>query len=140
MLLANKLKSHPNSLFMRTKDGCEYCIEVQGLLIGIENPEGSVREGEGWKTTYFHPYGFIAGTKGADDEEIDCFVGNHPDSEDVYIVNQQVDGQFDEHKVMLGFDNQEAARDAYLAHYDTQELLGSITHMPISEFKKSIGL
>ena len=118
-------------------------IDFHGLTLVIENPEGSVRRGEKedgskWKTTFFHPYGFIKGTMGSDGEEIDCFLGPHPESQMVYIIRQNRNGKFDEHKVMLGFDNEEHARDAYLAHFDTQGKLGEIMEVPIHCLKQAL--
>jgi hypothetical protein len=143
MLLADKLKDHKDSLFMQTKDAARYIINFQGMTIGIENPEGSTREGEHedgtkWKQTYFHAYGFIIGTKGADGEEIDCFIGPNENAEKVYIIHQQIADEYDEDKVMLGFDSKEHARDAYLGHFDTQSFLGPITEMDVEEFKDKI--
>lgn len=145
MLLSELLKNLPKSRYMKTKDSGEIRAEInfQGIPIAIENPVGSVREGtkpdgEPWRTTFYYPYGFIKGTKGADDEEIDCFVGDLEDAEMVYVIKQTDRGEFDEHKVMLGFASESAARDAYFAHFDTQGKLQEIIEMPIIEFKKWI--
>ncbi len=115
--------------------------EYQGIPIVIENPVGSIRSGvtntgHKWATVFFYPYGYIENTKGADNEEIDCFIGPNPYAQFAYIVNQKVNGKFDEQKVMLGFDSEEAARDAYLSHYDTQLRLGPITTVVMGEFKE----
>lgn len=47
-------------------------------------------------------------------------------------------GRQDEDKVMLGFDDKDQARDAYLAHFQTQGYLGEVTEMPMFEFKQKI--
>lgn len=113
----------------------------RNLSIAIENPIGSIRRGVNsngteWATRFYYPYGFIEGTKGADGEEIDCFIGENPESENVYIVQQRrADGLYDEDKVMLGFISLNAARDAYLAHFSTQDFIGRILAMPFFEFK-----
>lgn len=116
----------------------------KGLIIVIENPVGSVRTGvdkagEPWQTKFYYPYGYIAGTKGADDDGVDCFIGGNPTSDKVFIIHQ-TDGQqnFDEDKCMLGFDNKEQARDAYLAHMNSQGYIGVITEMPFYEFKAKL--
>lgn len=116
----------------------------KGLIIVIENPVGSVRTGvdkagEPWQTKFYYPYGYIAGTKGADGGGVDCFVGGNPTSDKVFIIHQ-TDGQqnFDEDKCMLGFDNKEQARDAYLAHMNSQGYIGIITEMPFYEFKAKL--
>jgi hypothetical protein len=111
-----------------------------GLTIVIENPVGSIREGVDaagvpWKTKFLYPYGYIYGTKGADQEGIDCFIGNDPTSERIFVIHQtEGHNVYDEDKVMLGFSNKEQARDAYLAHYQTQGYLGEIAEVPLSEF------
>lgn len=120
-------------------------LVVQGLDVAIENPKGSVRrwydpqKREHGETTMVHPYGFIEGTKGADGEDIDVFVGPHRDSERVFIVNQKKleGGGFDEHKVMLGFRTIAEARAAYLRNYDAKgpRLLGTVRSWPIQRFK-----
>ena len=119
-------------------------INFKGLLITIENPEGDIRsgvdeDGQEWKTIFQYPYGFIDNTKGADGEEVDCFVGDNYLSDMVYIVHQlKEDGRYDEDKCFLGFDSLKAARDAYLAHYNTQGFIGKITEMPFFEFAEKI--
>jgi hypothetical protein len=124
-----------------SEDDSLHEINFQGLTISIENPEGSTREGtkpdgSPWQTKFFHPYGFIKHTLGVDGDEVDCFIGPNPTSQNVYIIHQRINGKYDEDKVMLGFDDEEHARDAYLAHYDTQQRLGPITFMPFSQFKE----
>ena len=117
-------------------------INFQGLKIRIENPVGSIREGEGFKTKFFYPYGFIANSieQGDDGDEIDVFIGNNPEAPNAYIINQFINGSYDEQKVILGADNEDIARDIYLSHYNTQEFLGPIAEVPIEEFKTFIGL
>lgn len=121
-----------------------YTINFNGINIGIENPIGSVREGKDengnkWQTKYFHPYGYICGVEGTDGDDLDCFIGTNPSSDRVFVIYQKkADGQFDEHKIMLGFDSLESARDAYLAHYSTQGFLGQIKEFPLFEFKSII--
>lgn len=120
-------------------------ISFRGLDIAVENRKGSVRrgvddDGSDWETKMFYPYGYIRGTIGADGDGIDVYIGKNKDSEKVYIINQEnpETGKFDEQKVMLGFDSEDAARDAYLAHYDDQKFLGKIISMSFEEFKMKI--
>lgn len=119
-------------------------IGFKGLMIMVENPVGSIRKGvdangEKWKTKFFYPYGYIYGTQGSDQDAIDVFVGNDPLSERVFIIHQtEGHGAYDEDKVMLGFNTLESARDAYLAHYNTQQHIGEITEMPFFEFREKI--
>lgn len=118
--------------------------DFQGIPITIENKPGSVRKGEDengetFKTKMFYPYGEIDETEGADGDPIDVFIGPNKDAENVFIIHSKVDGKYDEDKVMLGFDNELHARDAFCAHYDQPvEHLGPITIMSMMDFKKAI--
>ncbi|MFM5873891.1 LPD38 domain-containing protein [Aeromonas veronii] len=119
-------------------------LTLQGLDIALENPKGSTRsgtdkDGKAWQSTMAHDYGYIKRTMGADGDHVDVFIGDQPDSETVYVVDQ-VDpktGKFDEHKVMMGFADEQAARDGYLANYEKGwKGLSAIKAMPLEEFKR----
>ncbi|UUN95073.1 PLxRFG domain-containing protein [Acinetobacter bereziniae] len=117
-------------------------IKVHGLDISIENPKGSERrgtdpDGKEWAHTMSDHYGYIKRTKGADNEHIDTYIGNNPDSNQVFIVDQidQASGNFDEHKVMLGFDSQEAATTAYQSNFNQGWKVGPIRNMDMEQFK-----
>ncbi|MCU4350234.1 PLxRFG domain-containing protein [Acinetobacter ursingii] len=117
-------------------------IKVHGLDISIENPKGSERrgtdpDGNEWSHTMSDHYGYIKRTKGADNEHIDTYIGNNPDSNQVFIVDQidQASGNFDEHKVMLGFNNQEEATTAYKSNFDKGWKVGHIRNMDMEQFK-----
>ncbi|ELI6443040.1 hypothetical protein RRM56_000647 [Aeromonas salmonicida subsp. salmonicida] len=118
-------------------------LTLQGLDIALEDPKGSTRsgtdqDGKAWQSTMAHDYGYIKRTLGADGDHVDVFIGDQPDSETVYVVDQ-VDpktGKFDEHKVMMGFADEQAARAGYLANYEKGwKGLGTIKAMPVDEFK-----
>lgn len=115
----------------------------QGLSIAIENRKGSVRsgvdkDGTPWRTVMKHPYGYIKGSKGADGEEVDCFVGPSKDSPHVFVVHQRkADGKsYDEDKVMLGFKSEGHARKGYLKHYDSPKFLGPISALTVERLKE----
>ncbi|MFQ1928758.1 LPD38 domain-containing protein [Aeromonas veronii] len=119
-------------------------LTLQGLDITLENPKGSTRsgtdqDGKAWQSTMTHDYGYIKRTLGADGDHVDVFIGDQLDSETVYVVDQ-VDpktGKFDEHKVLMGFADEQAARDGYLANYEKDwKGLGAIKAMPIAVFKR----
>jgi hypothetical protein len=81
-------------------------------------------------------YGFIKKTIGADGDEVDVFVGPHRQSEMVYVIDQcDSQGQFDEHKVMLGYTNYKKAIDAYRASYCNGWKVGKVTSMTIKQLK-----
>lgn len=102
-------------------------ITIGEFDITIENPAGSVRkgvdaDGKEWSNTMANTYGYIKGTEGVDGDHIDVFLHENMDlwnGRKVYVVDQtNTDGSFDEHKVMLGFNDKEEAMSAYLANYD----------------------
>lgn len=98
-------------------------VRVFGLPISIENPRGSYRfgtdkNGKKWRTLMPAHYGYITGTQGNDGDCVDCFIGPITDSDMVFVVNQVINGQFDEHKVMLFFSSEAMAKAAYLNSYE----------------------
>lgn len=99
-------------------------VNWHGLTLKIENPAHTVREGEGedgksWRSVMMAHYGYIAGTRGADGDEVDVFLGPYPESDSAWILNQRnATGGFDEHKVLAGFHTAAAAEDAYRLSYE----------------------
>lgn len=120
-------------------------IEHSGMKIGIENPEGSFRkgidsDGKEWSNKINHHYGDLTGTKGADGDALDVFVKPGTEQSDNAYIIDQVDpksGVFDEHKIMLGFENKAEAEKAYLSNYDKGwKGLKNISEVPIDSFKE----
>jgi phospholipid N-methyltransferase len=112
--------------------------KIGGLDVSIENPAGSRRR-PAWPMLKDH-YGYVRGTIGYDKDHVDVFVKPGTPEEwngTAYVVNQnKADGKFDEHKVMLGFDSEDAARKAYLSNYSKGwKGLASIAAMSMDEFK-----
>lgn len=116
---------------------------INGIAIAIEQPQGSYREGtdpdgKQWRTRLAAHYGYLPGTKGADNDPLDCFIGPWPESDLVWVINQ-VDPssqRFDEHKIMLCFQTEEAARTAYLQSYDRDwRGLGSMVQATTEQLK-----
>ena len=94
--------------------------------ITIEQPEGSIRRGtdangKQWESKMHNTYGYFRGTEGVDGDHIDVFLSNDMDvwnGAQVFVVDQyNPDGTFDEHKVMLGFNDASDAKNNYLANY-----------------------
>ena len=58
----------------------------------------------------------------------------------MYVVEQvsPETGLYDEDKVMLGFDSEEQAKAAYLAHYDDHRFFGSIHYLDFSDFLEAL--
>lgn len=119
----------------------------RGLTIVIENPRGSVRSGtdkngKGWSTLMSWPYGFVAkagktfSPKGADGDQVDVFLGDNYESDKVFVVDQYIDGKFDEHKAMLYFNDQATAEYAYRSCYSAGwNGIGGVTEMSWDQFK-----
>ena len=102
-------------------------VQVGTFDITIEQPEGSVRRGtdasgKKWESKMHNTYGYFRGTEGVDGDHIDVFLSNDIDGwngRKVYVVDQyNPDGTFDEHKVMLGFNDADEAKSDYLANYE----------------------
>lgn len=117
-------------------------IKVHGLDIAVENPRGSERrgtdpDGKEWAHTMSDHYGYLKRTVGADNENIDTYVGRNPESEQIFVVDQidQKTGRFDEHKVMMGFNSQEEAIQAYSSNFDDGWKVGPVRAMSKDEFK-----
>lgn len=118
-------------------------VKLDGMEISIEQPKGSTRSGvdaDGlpWSVKMNNTYGYIRGTKGKDKDHIDIFLSDNPEEGSVFVVDQ-IDprtGEFDEHKVMYGFNSLEEARDAYLSNYMSDwKGLGNITEVNKTAFK-----
>ena len=102
-------------------------VQVGTFDITIEQPQGSVRKGtdangKKWESKMHNTYGYFRGTEGVDGDHIDVFLSNDIDGwngRKVYVVDQyNPDGSFDEHKVMLGFNDMDEAKSDYLANYE----------------------
>ena len=102
-------------------------VQVGTFDITIEQPEGSIRRGtdangKQWESKMHNTYGYFRGTEGVDGDHIDVFLSNDIDGwngAQVFVVDQyNPDGTFDEHKVMLGFNDASDAKNNYLANYE----------------------
>jgi hypothetical protein len=122
-------------------------MEFRGLKISVETDKGEKRHwkdpnnGETGFTLMKYPYGYIRMTKGVDGDHVDVYVGPNEQATKVYVVHQQKAPNFDkydEDKCMLGFDSADAAKKAYLDHYNNDRFFGSMTVMPFEQFKKKV--
>jgi ATP-dependent protease ClpP protease subunit/FtsZ-binding cell division protein ZapB len=120
-------------------------VTLKGLPITIENPAGSIRTGKDskgneWSSKMLFTYGYIDNTIGCDGDEIDVFLGPIIDKDfEVFIITQvsPESGTFDEHKVMLGFENSDSAEKAYLSCYTPDwKGLGGVTTITFENFLK----
>lgn len=87
------------------------------------------------------PYGYLVGSKGKDGEEVDMYLGPEKKAPVAYVVHQRhANGKgHDEDKVMLGFPHEDAARKAYLAHYNSPKFLGPISAVLVETLKRLLG-
>lgn len=117
-------------------------VQIGELNIAIENPADSVRSGtdpngKEWQITMQHHYGYIENTTGADGDEIDVFVKNHLDSdpEHAYIIRQlNSDGSFDEHKIIIGAETEDEAKEIYHSNFETGwQGFGSIERIAMAD-------
>src|SRR6185312_3454268 len=80
-------------------------------------------------------------TVGADEEQVDGYIGPHPESRMVYVVDQ-VDPNtkaFDEHKAILGVNSVDEAKDLYDAGFSDgsgPSRRRSILQMSIEQFRE----
>ena len=125
-------------------------VQVGTFDITIEQPQGSVRkgtdaDGKQWESKMNNTYGYIRGAVGVDGDHIDVFLSNDIDGwngRKVFVVDQyNPDGSFDEHKVMLGFNDVDEAKSDYLANYESGWENGrriDITGVNLEDFEKWI--
>lgn len=120
-------------------------VKVDGFDITIENPKGSVRsgkdaDGKEWSVTMNNDYGYIRGTEGVDGDHIDVFLSDNPEQGNVYVIDQinQKTGEYDESKVMYGFNSLEEAKEAYLSNFEEGWKVGVVSGVSKEEFRKWI--
>lgn len=140
---------HPSKIKAKVGNYRKGHLSYRGLPISIENAKGSKRRekdktGESIAIKMPAAYGYIRGTIGADNMQVDCYLGKHPESDIVWIVDQDkfdVNGDdkgFDEHKVMLAYSKLKKAMKDYLAsHFDGlgHDRMSAVTQMTYAELK-----
>lgn len=121
-------------------------VEFQGLPISIETRKGQVRKGRNhdgtpWAVRMPADYGYIKGTRGADGQAVDCFVGPVKDARFAYIFHIVCDddGTYDEDKVFLGFKSMTDAEKIMKAAYDNYaDISHSATVLPMHAFIRRV--
>lgn len=125
-------------------------VQVGTFDITIEQPDGSIRRGtdasgKQWESKMHNTYGYFRGTEGVDGDHIDVFLSNDMDGwngAQVFVVDQyNPDGTFDEHKVMLGFNDASDAKNNYLANYEKDWEKGrriDVSAVSLADFEKWI--
>jgi hypothetical protein len=120
---------------------------VHGLRISITHPRGSERSGTApdgtvWRRTVRHPYGYVRGTRSADGEQLDVWVGDHPSSQLAFLVTfLRPDGAFDEYKLVCGVRHYDEMKRLIAANYpadfwDTR--VGEVRGLFLPELKKHL--
>lgn len=94
---------------------------------------------KGWFNEMKSHYGKFVGTIGSDLDPVDVFLGDkaHDETLPVFVVDQvNEDGSYDEHKFLVGYENEAAARQGYLENYDKGWTgLGAISELSLDELK-----
>jgi hypothetical protein len=145
----HKAERHPSPAKRAVGNYRKGHFSLYGLRISIENDKGSKRgeknaEGKDRRVKMPAAYGYIRGTVGADGMQVDVYVGKHPESKTIWVIDQDkydpegADKGFDEHKVMLAYRKpQRAIKDYVKSHFDGlgHERLAAMTEVSIDELK-----
>ena len=121
-------------------------VNLSGIDISIENPASSTRKGidangKPWQTTLQDHYGYFKGTVGKDKDHVDTFIkpGTPTDYDGpVFVVDQKKpgNGHFDEHKVVIGAEDQQEAENLYKRNYTSDwDGIRAITPMSMDGLK-----
>ena len=97
-------------------------VEAEIVLVSVWEPEP--------------PY--FKNTEGKDGDHIDVFIGDNPNSKRIFVVDQvnPKTKEFDESKVMLGFDTEDEAKKAYLSNYSKDwKGFKDITYVDVDTFR-----
>ncbi len=143
---AKDVERNPTEAQIKAENYKKGHVRIHGLDVTLENPRGGMRrgvdaDGKPWAVKMPDHYGYIKKTVGADGDHIDAYVGPNPKSERVFVIDQMDTrtGNFDEHKVMLGFDDEAGALSSYKRAFSDglgQDRAGNISEMSINEFKE----
>ncbi len=120
-------------------------VKVQGLDVTLETPKGGERSGKGpdgkpWSVTMQDDYGYVKRSVGADNEQVDVFIGPDHSSEKAFVIDQfdPHTKAWDEHKAVLGAQSEAEARAIYERGFSdgkAPQRIGGITAMSVPEFK-----
>lgn len=145
MQIADQIEANPTEAQKAAGNYRKAHVSLHGLKIALENAKGSTRSGtdgngKAWKCTLPAHYGYIKKTEGADGDHVDAYIGPHPNSTKVFVIDQidHKSKRFDEHKCMLGFANQGLALATYRRAFSDGKghaRIGAVTPMNIDQFK-----
>jgi hypothetical protein len=137
----NQTHTHPTPGQIDAGNYAKGTFPWKGLTIKIENPEGTTRSGvsksgKKWSVVMKSTYGYFRNTDGKDGDPVDVFIGPDVESDVVAVIDQEIDGKFDEHKVIIGVKDEKQARETYLSNYQKGWKCGPITMTNVDNFKK----
>lgn len=121
-------------------------VSYRGLPITIEYDKGTIRsgvdkEGNPWQQEMFHHYGYFDGIMGADGKELDVYYNPDGKSDKIFRIIQldTLTKEFDEYKIMIGFDTIEDAKQGYLVHYPDEWIgFGGIEEISLKELTNEL--
>lgn len=134
-------RSEPSLAQLRAGNYAKGRVRLHGFRIAIETPQGQRRtgksDGQPWSVICQAHYGYFEQVKGADGDELDVFIGPWPESLMAYVVNRvSASGQFDEHKVLLGFPDRASALNAYQNSYESGHSgMGSVVACTLDQLR-----
>lgn len=121
-------------------------VRLAGFDITIETRKGEERTGESadgtpWSVKMPAAYGYIKRTTGADGEQVDVYVGEHPQVNRVFVIDQidAESGKFDEIKLVMGVPSEQAAKSLYGRGFSDgrgKDRLGAISAISYDELRQ----
>jgi len=137
-LEARKEKSPPTAAQLEAGNYEKGHVRFEGEDISIETGKGETRQP--WDTKLKAHYGYIRGTIGADGDHVDTFIGPKGETGKIFVLNQLGRrGEFDEHKVFMGFNTKDQALDVYTRSHDNpttaERRVGGIVELNRDQFK-----
>lgn len=146
---ADEADRHPSGIKAKIGNYKKGHLSYRGMSLTIENAKGSKRKEKNHFGTTIAirmpaAYGYIRGTIGADGMQVDIYLGKHPESPVVWVIDQDkfdVNGEdkgFDEHKVMAAYKSLDKALSDYLkSHFDGlgHERIAAVTQLNYDELK-----
>lgn len=119
-------------------------LDFHGLKIRVEHPKGSVRSGVGedgqpWKRAMLADYGEFASSRLAPDgDKVDVYVGEDRESDVVVVAHLlRANGDYDEDKVIVGYDSVESALRLFRLTYP-EGCYGGHTVMNVDQLRRYI--
>lgn len=113
--------------------------EVHVETAAGQERSGANEDGTPWTRIMRHDYGYLKGVPGRDGGSMDVLLGENPENpvRPVFVIDQKNGaGEFDEHKVLVGFKNQRDAERAYLSEYPRGwQGMGAVHQMSGADFR-----